>query len=50
MEQLSKFFPIFVASFRKEWQHRGELLSFDPPVNLENSCEWGKSFVSDRNQ
>ena len=43
MVQLSKLFPIFVASVEKDWQHRGELLSFDPPVNLENSSDKGKS-------
>ncbi len=38
MEQLSKIFPNFVASFHKEWLHRGELLSLEPLENLENSC------------
>ena len=44
MIQLSKKNPIFVASFRKEWLHRGELISFDPQENLENStCTGEKS-------
>ena len=37
MLHLSENMLIFVPSFRKEWQHRGELLSFDPSENLENS-------------
>lgn len=37
MVQLSKLFPIFVASVVKDWRHRGELFSFDPSENLENS-------------
>jgi len=37
MLQLSEKMPIFVPSVEKDWRHRGELLSFDPPVNLENS-------------
>jgi hypothetical protein len=43
MEQLSKKNPIFGASFRKEWLHRGEQLSFDPSENLENSSMRAKS-------
>ncbi len=42
MELLSKIFPIFVASFRKGWLHRGELLGFNPSENLENSSSMGK--------
>ena len=37
MEQLSKKMLIFAISFSNGRQHRGERLSFDPPVNLENS-------------
>lgn len=37
MLQLSGKKPTFVTSFCKEWRHRGELLSFDPSENLENS-------------
>jgi len=38
MEQLSKLFLIFVTwSEEKDRGHRGELICFDPSVNLENS-------------
>ncbi len=38
MEQLSKIIPIFAMSLRENGDiHRGELLSFDPSENLENS-------------
>lgn len=38
MVQLSKLFPIFVMSFGEmDGRHRGELICFDPSVNLENS-------------
>ena len=37
MLQLSEIMPIFVPSVEKDWRHRGELLSFDPSENLENS-------------
>ena len=43
MLQLSEKLLIFATSFRKEWRHRGELLSFDPSENLENSSDKGKS-------
>ena len=44
MLQLSKLFPIFVPWFSNDPRHRGERLSFDPPVNLENSmCTGDKS-------
>jgi len=33
---------IFAPSFRKEWRHRGEQLSFDPSENLENSMYKGE--------
>ena len=42
MLQLSEKMPIFVPSVQKDWRHRGELLSFDPPVNLQNSSDKGK--------
>ena len=42
MLQLSEIMLIFAPSFRKEWRHRGEQLSFDPPVNLENSMCTGE--------
>ena len=38
MLQLSKLIPIFATWFSNESRHRGELLSFDPLENLENSC------------
>ena len=37
MLQHSEKMPIFVPSVEKDWRHRGELLSFDPSENLENS-------------
>jgi len=37
MLQLSKIMLIFVPSFGKRRRHRGELLSFDPLENLQNS-------------
>ena len=43
MLQLSKLFPIFVPWFYKGSRHRGERLSFDPSVNLENSSLRAKS-------
>ena len=44
MLQLSKIMPIFAASVEKDWRHRGELLSFDPLENLQNStCTGEKS-------
>ena len=42
MLQLSKIMPIFVPSVEKDWRHRGELLSFAPPVNLQNSSDKGQ--------
>ena len=42
MIQLSKKLPTFVPSVVKDWRHRGERLSFDPPVNLQNSSDKGK--------
>ena len=46
MLQLSGKKPTLVTSFCKEWQHRGELLSFDPSENLENSKYKGEKFES----
>ena len=37
MLQLSEKMPIFAPTVEKDWRHRGELLSFDPLENLENS-------------
>ena len=38
MLQLSKLILIFAPSLRENGDiHRGDLLSFDTPVNLENS-------------
>ena len=42
MLQLSKKMLIFALSFVNSIrQHRGERLSFDPSVNLENSFVYG---------
>ena len=46
MLQLSKLFPIFAPSVEKDWRHRGELLSFDPSENLENSKYKGEKSES----
>ena len=43
MIQLSKKMLTFVPSVETDWQHRGELLSFDPSENLENSSSMGRS-------
>ena len=43
MEWNSGKLHIFVPWLCKMPRHRGELLSFDPSVNLENSSEWGIS-------
>ena len=44
MLQLSVKMPIFAPSVEKDWRHRGELLSFDPLENLQNStCTGEKS-------
>ena len=37
MIQLSRKLLIFALSVEKDWQHRGERLSFDPSENLQNS-------------
>jgi hypothetical protein len=36
----------FVPSVKKDWQHRGELLSFDPSENLQNSTCMGEKSES----
>ena len=46
MLQLSEKMPIFVPSVEKDWQHRGELLNFDPSENLENSKYKGEKSES----
>ena len=44
MLQHSEIMPIFVPSVETDWRHRGELLSFDPLENLQNStCTGEKS-------
>ena len=40
---VSEILTIFVPWFRKNPRHRGELLSFDPLENLENSSVRVKS-------
>ena len=46
MLQLSNKMLIFVPWFRKKLRHRGELLSFDPSENLENSKYKGEKSES----
>ena len=47
MLQLSKIMLKFATSFVNNIrQHRGELLSFDPPENLQNSKYKGEKFES----
>ena len=46
MLQHSEKMPIFVPSVETDWRHRGELLSFDPPENLESSKYKGKKSES----
>lgn len=46
MLQLPVKMPIFVPSVEKDWRHRGELLSFDPSENLENSKYKGEKSES----
>ena len=46
MNQLSRKMHIFAASVEKDWRHRGELLSFDPSENLENSKYKGEKSES----
>jgi hypothetical protein len=43
MLQLSKLISIFAMWIHQNPRHRGELLSFDPSENLENSSDKGKS-------
>ena len=46
MIQLSRNLLIFALSVEKDWQHRGELLSFDPSENPENSKYAGEKSES----
>ena len=46
MIQLSRKLLIFALSVEKDWQHRGELLSFDPSENLDNSTYAGEKSES----
>ena len=46
MIQLSEKMSIFASSVEEDWQHRGELLSFDPSENLENSKYKGEKSES----
>ena len=46
MIQLSKKLLTFVPSVETDWRHRGELLSFDPSENLENSTYAGEKSES----
>ena len=46
MLQLSKILLIFASSFSIGRRHRGELFSFDPSENLENSMYAGKKSES----
>jgi len=46
MIHLSEKMPIFVPWFRKNPRHRGELLSFDPLKNLQNSTCMGEKSES----
>ena len=46
MLQLSKILLIFASSFINGRRHRGELFSFDPSENLENSMYAGKKSES----
>ena len=46
MLQHSEKMPIFAASVEKDWRHRGEQLSFDPPENLQNSKYKGEKSES----
>ena len=43
MIQLSKKLLTFVPSVETDWQHRGELLSFDPSENLQIQSCMGRS-------
>ena len=45
MLQLSKILLNFVPWFSNDPRHRGERLSFDPPVNLENSMCTGDNSI-----
>jgi hypothetical protein len=42
MERLSRLIPIFALPTGNSRRHRGELISFDPPENLQNSMYKGE--------
>ena len=42
MEQLSRLILIFALPTGNSRRHRGELISFDPPENLQNSMYKGE--------
>ena len=42
MERLSRLIPIFALPAGNSRRHRGELISFDPPENLQNSMYKGE--------
>ena len=46
MIQLSRKLLIFALSVETNWQHRGELFSFDPSENLQNSKYAGEKSES----
>jgi len=46
MIQLSKKLLTFAPSVETGWRHRGELLSFDPSENLQNSKYAGEKSES----
>ena len=46
MIQLSKKLLTFAPSVETDWRHRGELLSFDPSENLQNSKYAGEKSES----
>ncbi len=46
MIQLSRTLLIFALSVKKNWQYRGERLSFDPSENLQNSTYMGEKSES----
>ena len=46
MKRNSEILPIFVPWFSKKPRHRGELLSFDPSENLQNSKYAGEKSES----
>ena len=42
MERLSRLIPIFALPTGNSRRHRGELISLDPPENLQNSMYKGE--------